>query len=157
MKVALALSGGVDSAVAAWLSVREGHEVTALSLRLGWGSDEAPEAGRRIAARLGIPHRVVEAGEDFTRRVVSPTVEAYRRGLTPNPCAVCNAGVKFAKLWEVAASLGCQRLVTGHYARLTAGNGRILLREALDGNKSQAYFLARLDPALIQRLLFPPN
>lgn len=155
-RVAVALSGGVDSAVAAWLLLREGHEVLGLSLRLGQGADEAPQSGAQVARQLGIGHQVVEAGPEFAARVVRPSLEDYSQGLTPNPCARCNGRVKFPLLWRAAQAAGCQVLATGHYARLApAEGGGPALAEATQRAKSQAYFLARLAPELLPWLRFP--
>lgn len=154
-RVAVALSGGVDSTVAALLLRREGHEVLGYSLRLSQGPDEAWRAGAAAAAQLGLPHRVVEAAAEFETRVVAPCVAAYAAGRTPNPCAWCNARVKLPLLWAAAAADGCQALATGHYARLEPSPDGVHLAEGLDPAKSQAYFLARVEPALLARLRFP--
>jgi len=154
-KVAVAMSGGVDSTVAALLLKEQGHRVLGLSLRLGHGPDRAWQEGARAAAQLGVEHQVVEAGEVFGRLVVEPAVRAYARGLTPNPCAVCNAGVKFPLLWSAARQAGCRFLATGHYVRLEEARGRLLLAEGRDPKKSQAYFLARLEPEILAHLRFP--
>ena len=154
-RLAVALSGGVDSSVAAWLLREQGNEVIGLSLRLGQGPDAAWRAGAAAAAQLGIAHRVVEAGPVFAERVVAPSVAAYAAGLTPNPCAWCNARVKLPLLLAAADDLGCQALATGHYARLVAGPAGPCLAEAADAAKSQAYFLARVRPGILGRLRLP--
>lgn len=154
-RLAVALSGGVDSTVAAFLLRQEGHEVHGYSLRLGQGPDEAWRAGAAAAAQLGLPHRVVEAASEFEARVVAPCVAAYAAGRTPNPCAWCNARVKLPLLWAAAAADGCQALATGHYARLETSPDGVQLAEGLDPRKSQAYFLARVDAGLLERLRFP--
>lgn len=154
-KLAVALSGGVDSAVAAWLLRQEGHEVLGLSLALSQGHDEAPNAGALVARQLGLPHRVVPAKRQFQEQVVLPSLRAYAQGTTPNPCARCNARVKFPLLWAAARELDCQGLATGHYARLLADGQGWRLAEAQDQAKSQAYFLARLEPGLLGWLRFP--
>ncbi|MEW5914626.1 MAG: tRNA 2-thiouridine(34) synthase MnmA [Thermodesulfobacteriota bacterium] len=154
-KVAVALSGGVDSSVAALLLKEAGHQVLGLSLRLGAGADLAWRDGAVAAQQVGIPHRVVEAAGEFGERVLEPVARAYAAGRTPNPCGWCNARVKFPLLWRAAQEDGCQHLATGHYARVVQDNGRWFLAEAADAGKSQAYFLARLAPELLPRLLFP--
>lgn len=154
-RIAAALSGGVDSAVAAWLLVHQGHEVVGLSLSLGQGPDEAPQAGATVARQLGLEHHLVPARREFQEQVVRPSLEAYAFGTTPNPCARCNARVKFPLLWRAARELGCQALATGHYARLVEDSAGRRLAEASQRGKSQAYFLARLDPEMLGRLIFP--
>ncbi|MCB2186063.1 MAG: tRNA 2-thiouridine(34) synthase MnmA [Deltaproteobacteria bacterium] len=150
------MSGGVDSAVAALLLKEAGYEVVGLTLALGWGPDAAPAAAARVARELGVAHEVVPAAEPFRRLVLAPTARAYHQGLTPNPCAWCNARVKFPRLWARAASLGCQALATGHYARLASGaDGGKGLVEGADPAKGQAYFLARLGPRFLSRVRFP--
>ncbi len=132
-----------------------GHQVLGLSLRLGQGADQAPEAGAVAARQLGIEHRVVEAGSLFADRVVDPTARAYARGITPNPCVLCNAGVKLPLLWQAARRLGCEALATGHYARLRDTPAGPVLLEGADPRKSQSYFLARVPGGLLAHLVFP--
>lgn len=151
----MALSGGVDSAVAAWLLARQGHQVVGLSLCLGQGRDEAPLAGAAVARQMGLDHQVVEARQEFEQQVVRPSLEAYAGGTTPNPCARCNARVKFPLLWQAARDLGSEALATGHYVRLVQDVHGRRLAEASHRDKSQAYFLARLDQELLGRLVFP--
>ncbi len=155
MKLAVAMSGGVDSSLAALVLKQAGHQVVGLSLRLGAGADQAWRAGAVAAAQLGLEHQVVEAAEPFEEWVLGPVARAYAEGMTPNPCALCNAGVKLPLLWQAAREKGCQALATGHYARLERGEDGWGLAEALDRGKSQAYFLARVEPALLPRLVFP--
>jgi tRNA-specific 2-thiouridylase len=163
MKVVVAMSGGVDSAVAAARCVAAGHEVIGISLRLagdGAGSccslDDFHDA-RAIADRLGIPHYVFDFRDAFDRAVVRPFVEDYLAGRTPNPCALCNQHVKFDLLWRRAHELGASRLATGHYARIEtdATTGRAALRVAKDRAKDQTYFLFGLDQTALSRTLFP--
>ncbi|MBI4798201.1 MAG: tRNA 2-thiouridine(34) synthase MnmA [Desulfarculus sp.] len=154
-RIAAALSGGVDSALAAWLLARQGYEVVGLSLSLGQGRDEAPAAGGAVARQLGLEHQVVPAQREFADQVVRPSLEAYARGTTPNPCARCNARVKFPLLWQAAQDLGCEALATGHYARLVEDAAGRRLAEASHQGKSQAYFLARLAQEMLGRLMFP--
>lgn len=154
-KLAVAMSGGVDSSLAALVLRQAGHQVVGLSLRLGAGPDQAWRAGAAAAAQIGLEHRVVEAAGPFENLVLGPVAAAYAEGKTPNPCALCNARVKLPLLWEAAREIGCQALATGHYARLEQEAGGWRLAEARDRSKSQAYFLARVEPALLARLLFP--
>ncbi len=163
MRVVVAMSGGVDSAVAAARCVAAGHEVIGISLRLardGSGSccslDDFHDAGA-VADRLGIPHYVYDFRDAFERAVVRPFVSEYLAGRTPNPCALCNQHVKFDLLWRRARELGAARLATGHYARIAIdeASGRLALRTAVDPAKDQTYFLFGLDQATLARTLFP--
>jgi tRNA-specific 2-thiouridylase len=149
------MSGGVDSSLTALMLKEQGHQVLGLSLKLGQGPDLAWQTGARVAAELGIGHVVVDAADDFRQWVVDPAIEAYSTGRTPNPCARCNARVKFPLLWRAAREAGCGNLATGHYARLVDGPNGPRLEEGVDPFKSQAYFLARLSPEQLAPLVFP--
>jgi tRNA-specific 2-thiouridylase len=162
-RVVVAMSGGVDSAVAAARCVQAGHDVVGISLRLardGAGSccslDDFHDA-RAVADRLGFPHYVFDLRDAFARHVVQPFVDEYLAGRTPNPCARCNQHVKFDLLWQRARELGAARLATGHYARVGRDpeSGRATLRPARDATKDQSYFLFALDHERLARLLFP--
>lgn len=162
LKIAVGMSGGVDSSLVAWLLKQSGHEVLGLTLRLGrfsgdacGGPDPAADAAA-VCAKIGIPHRVAEAEADFAREVVSPFVAGYAAGLTPSPCMVCNRRMKFGTLLELARSYGCDKLATGHYVRLDADpQGRPRLRRGSDPAKDQSYFLAMLTPAQLASAWFP--
>ena len=163
MRVVVAMSGGVDSAVAAARCVADGHDVIGLSLRLardGTGGccslDDFADA-RAVADRLGIPHYVFDFRDAFERAVVQPFVAEYLAGRTPNPCALCNQHVKFDLLWRRARELGAERLATGHYARITTdeATGLPALRTAIDAAKDQTYFLFALGHVALGRTLFP--
>jgi tRNA-specific 2-thiouridylase len=163
VRVVVAMSGGVDSAVAAARCVAAGHEVIGISLRLasdGQGSccslDDFRDAAA-VADRLGIPHYVFDFREAFARAVVGPFVAEYLAGRTPNPCALCNQHVKFDLLWRRARELGAAKLATGHYARIATdeATGGLALRTAVDAGKDQTYFLFGLDQAALGRTLFP--
>ena len=162
-RVVVAMSGGVDSAVAAARCVAAGYDVIGISLRLardGAGSccslDDFHDAAA-VAARLGIPHYVFDYRELFADTVVRPVVQEYLAGRTPNPCARCNQHVKFDALWQQAKELGARRLATGHYARIATdpATGRAALRVAHDAGKDQSYFLFMLGSATLERTLFP--
>ena len=162
-RVVVAMSGGVDSAVAAARCVAAGYDVIGVSLRLaadGGGGccslDDFQDAAA-VADRLGFPHYVFDARELFERRVVQPFVSDYLAGRTPNPCTRCNQHVKFDHLWQRARELGAQRLATGHYARVGRhpATGRGVLRAARDPAKDQSYFLFMLGADLLERTLFP--
>jgi len=154
-RIGVALSGGVDSSVAAWILKEQGHQVVGLTLQMDRGDSGAWRAGREVAEQLDIIHLVVPAQREFTRQVVEPMVAAYADGKTPNPCARCNALVKFPLLWQAAQAQGCQALATGHYASLEQAGQQFFLAEAADLKKSQAYFLARLTQDMLGRLKFP--
>jgi tRNA-uridine 2-sulfurtransferase len=165
-RVAVAMSGGVDSAVALLRARDEGHEPVGVTLRL-WTDPNGPSSERVccspaavIAARetchsLGLPHVTLDLREEFQRAVVAPFVAGYSRGETPNPCIRCNAGFRFAELLAFARRVGARRLVTGHYALLRRHRGRVLLARGADRDKDQSYMLGRLDPRMLPSLWFP--
>ncbi len=170
MRVAIALSGGMDSLRAAWLLREAGHDVVALHMRLfspvpasgnstGRESDEDRESRlQAVASRLGIPLFIVDCREVFERCVIRPFIEAYRNGLTPNPCVLCNPAVKFGFLLERALAMGAEKLATGHYVRKRdpeSPRGRYLLRCGADARKDQSYFLYGLSQDQLSRALFP--
>ena len=162
-RMAVAMSGGVDSAVAL---LRAGPHAIGVTLRL-WLDPQGPDAERAccspaavIAARetchaLGLPHVTLDLREEFRRAVVEPFVRAYERGETPNPCIRCNGGFRFAELLAFARHAGATRLATGHYARTRMHRGRMLLARAVDQAKDQSYMLGRVDPRLLERVWFP--
>lgn len=166
-RVAVAMSGGVDSAVAAMLLRDAGYDVVGVTMRL-WHdpaaaaaersccSPETVRLARGTAHRLGIPHLTLDVAEPFRAGVVEEFVAGYRAGRTPNPCVTCNGRVRFRILAEAGALLGAHGLATGHYARIDTGpGGRRLVGRARDEGKDQSYMLAMLDPAVRERLHFP--
>ena len=155
MKVAVAMSGGVDSSVAAVVLKRQGHEVTGLTMRLPVESDTI-ESATRVASELGIPHHVVDVREDFLTAVTGPFCIDYQAGRTPNPCVECNCHIKFGTVLSYARDLGAERLATGHYARLGSSiTGFPVLRKASDRRKDQSYFLCRLTADQLRQVMFP--
>jgi tRNA-specific 2-thiouridylase len=162
-RTAVAMSGGVDSAVAL---LHAGADAVGVTLRL-WIDPRGPDTERAccspsavIAARetchaRGIPHVTLDLREEFRRAVVEPFVRGYARGETPNPCIRCNGGFRFAELLAFARCVGAARLATGHYARIVERDGRLLLARASDDAKDQSYMLARLDPRRLDRIWFP--
>ena len=162
-RVAVAMSGGVDSAVAL---LRAGPHALGVTLRL-WIDPAAPDAERAccspaavIAARetchaLGLPHVTLDLRDEFRRAVVAPFLRGYARGETPNPCIRCNGSFRFAELIGFAERAGARRLATGHYARVVTHRGRRLLARGRDPEKDQSYMLARLDPRFLGRVWFP--
>ncbi len=161
--VLVAMSGGVDSSVAAALLVEQGHDVTGVTLRL-WGGDTDSgccsvgdvEDARRVAAQLGIPHYVFNLADEFDAAVVDPYVAAHASGQTPNPCVECNRAIKFGVLLRRAEQLGFTTVATGHHARVRGdvSGGWDLLRGA-DGAKDQSYVLYMLGQRELARTRFP--
>lgn len=175
MRVLVAMSGGVDSSVVACILKEQGHEVIGVRFRL-WQDPSAPAVAkilptkccetqtiaraRAVAKNIGIPLHEVPLETDFKRAVVDPFLAAYRRGLTPNPCVLCNRVFKFAHLLKLAKNLKCDRVATGHYARLARKKDArekpyIALMEAKDIRKDQSYYLSRLTQQQLDRCIFP--
>ena len=162
-RVAVAMSGGVDSAVAL---LRAGPSAIGVTLRL-WLDPKGPDTERAccspaavVAARetchgLGLPHVTLDLREEFRRAVVQSFVKGYARGETPNPCIRCNGSFRFAELLAFARRAGAAKLATGHYARIVERDGRLLLARAADADKDQSYMLAALDPRRLTRVWFP--
>src|SRR3954453_8349659 len=162
-RTAVAMSGGVDSAVTL---LRAGERAVGVTLRL-WLDPNGPDAERAccspsavIAARatghrLGLPHVTLDLREAFRRAVVTPFVRGYARGETPNPCIRCNGGFRFAELLAFRRRVGAAKLAPGHYARIVERDGRLLLARAADPVKDQSYMLARLDPRHLRHIWFP--
>ncbi len=164
-RVAVAMSGGVDSAVAALLERERGADVVGVTVKL-WADPDtdgakaccSPEAvlgARGLAHSLGIPHFTLDLEEEFRRRVVGRFIDGYTAGSTPNPCVLCNGEVRIAAMVGLAERLGADRLVTGHYARIVEDSDGPLLASAADEAKDQSYMLAALPPRLLGRLSFP--
>ncbi|MHB1135472.1 MAG: tRNA 2-thiouridine(34) synthase MnmA [Coriobacteriia bacterium] len=154
MRVWVALSGGVDSAVAAASTRDSGAEVTGVTLDLGLGNSAISEAAE-VAASLGIPHRVLDVRAAFEERVIAPFVRAYAGGSTPNPCVVCNEHIKLGMLLEAARESGAERLATGHYARIVETGDGLRIARAVDPLKDQSYFLYRVGGRLLSHIEFP--
>lgn len=152
MKAMIGMSGGVDSSVAAYLTIQMGYDCIGATMKL-W-SDVSADA-KSVAHRLGIPFLHIDLSKDFETHVVGPFIRCYEQGLTPNPCIECNRHLKFSAFLEKAQELGCQKIVTGHYARIAFENGRWQLKKAADESKDQSYFLYRLSQHQLAHTLFP--
>jgi len=161
----VAMSGGVDSAVAALAAREAGHDVVAVTLEL-WAdpqgdgarsccSPESVAGARALAHSLDLPHFTLDLRDDFEHDVVDDFVAEHAAGRTPNPCVRCNGLVRFDRMLDLATSLGAARLATGHYARIARDEHGPLVAAAADSNKDQSYMLARLSPAILGRLWFP--
>lgn len=168
-RVVVAMSGGVDSSVAAALLAARGYDVVGVSMRLASGGSvghasagssgccslaDFMDAGR-VADRLGIAHYTFDMRKAFTRSVVEPFVDEYLAGRTPSPCIVCNREIKFGALRRKAAELGATHVASGHYARRVRTGGRYQLRAGRDASKDQSYFLFEMGQAELSTTLFP--
>ena len=179
-RILVAMSGGVDSSVAAALLVEAGHEVVGATMRtfcyssaareaVGSGASTAPTGSvtkaccgldgildaRAVARHLGVEHHVFDVEDEFTRDVIDDFVTEYARGRTPNPCVRCNSFTKFRDLFRRASALGCAAIASGHYARVCRSAAGVSLHRGADAAKDQAYFLWGLPPALLERLHLP--
>ncbi len=163
MKIVVGLSGGVDSAVAALLLKRAGHDVVGLFMK-NWEDDDNDEYcstredlidAVSVAERIGMDIEAVNFAAEYRERVFAGFLSEYKAGRTPNPDVLCNAEIKFKAFLDHAMALGAERIATGHYARVEAREGRHLLLKGLDPGKDQSYFLHRLNQSQLARTLFP--
>jgi tRNA-specific 2-thiouridylase len=167
--VLLGMSGGVDSSVAAALLVRQGYDVRGVTLQVWEHEDESVAASKKwqergcckigiakhVAKTLDIPHEVIDTRESFKTGVIDDFLQSYAQGITPNPCVRCNERVKIQGLLALAESRGIPHVATGHYVRVLNDHEGMALRRSADVKKDQSYFLYRLSPAWLPRLLFP--
>jgi tRNA-specific 2-thiouridylase len=163
-RVVIAMSGGVDSSVAAHLLVEQGYEVVGISMRL-WSYEKDATHGcctpedlydaRKVANQLGIPHYISDFQSTFENKVVDKFVESYKHGETPNPCVRCNNDLKFHTLLKRANELGADYLATGHYARCVLEDGEYKLLRAVDSRRDQSYFLFGMTQKELSQIIFP--
>lgn len=166
-KALIAMSGGVDSSVAAYLMMNQGYECMGATMKLVTNPKEEEareksccsledvEDARSVAARLDMPYYVFNFTEDFKKQVMEPFIAAYEKGETPNPCVTCNRHLKFERFYKRAMELGCDYVVTGHYVRICEKNGRYLLKKAVDKSKDQSYVLYSMTQEQLAHTLFP--
>lgn len=162
-KIAVAMSGGVDSSITALLLKDNGYDVVGITLQM-WNSDEiqtgccstkAVDEARQFAERIGVPHYVVDVREEFKQCVVKNFVDEYMQARTPNPCVVCNPNVKWKGILQKAEELGCSKIATGHYAQIVSENGRYFVRRGVDLTKDQSYVMWHLSQEQLSKTLFP--
>lgn len=164
MKIMVAMSGGLDSSMAAALLQQQGHQLVGITMR-AWkhhgkkanysGFDDEINDARNVAQKLNIPHYVVDVQEDFYEIVVENFKNEYFLGRTPNPCVICNRQIKFGKLIEIMQELGCEKIATGHYAKIKNENGRFFLQKSSDSGKDQTYFMWNIQQESLSKILFP--
>ncbi|MBE7020691.1 MAG: tRNA 2-thiouridine(34) synthase MnmA [Ruminococcaceae bacterium] len=164
-KALIAMSGGVDSSVAAFLTKQQGYYIEGVTLKLCSTEEDEPscctskdiEDARSVCEKLGIPHRVINFTDDFNKKVIDKFVNTYIEGGTPNPCVDCNRFIKFSKLFEIADEEGFDYVVSGHYAKVCfdEASGRYSLKKGTDESKDQSYVLYSLTEKQLSKLLFP--
>ncbi len=162
-KIAVAMSGGVDSSITALLLRDSGFDIVGITLQM-WNSDEiqtgccstkAVDEARQFAERIGVPHYVVDVREEFKQCVVKNFVDEYMQARTPNPCVVCNPNVKWKGIIQKAEELGCSKIATGHYAQIVSEGNRFFVRRGVDLTKDQSYVMWNLNQAQLAKTVFP--
>lgn len=159
-RVAIGLSGGVDSSVAAYLLKGAGWDVVGFTLKFYPRENrccdlESLYQAQRLCHKLGIPHYVIDASEFFKKEIIDYFIDSYLKGLTPNPCAYCNRLIKFGRFLEKAKSIGADFLATGHYACIVKDGDIFLIKKNKDKKKTQEYFLCLIEPGILGNLVFP--
>ncbi len=163
MKIAVGLSGGIDSSTAIIRLHEQGHDVIGISMKAfdhdqGYGKDTSAQDAldaKQLCQSLGLNHHVIDVQEDFYQIIINYFINDYLKGRTPNPCLFCNPEIKFKRLLEAAQNLGYDYLATGHYAIVEKHNDDVILKKGIDPLKDQAYFLSRLTPAILKQCIFP--
>jgi len=153
-RVAVAMSGGIDSSVAAFL-LQKKYQVFGITMFLGSFHKQAVERAKTICNRLKISHHVIDLEQEFQKEIINPFVSEYCQARTPNPCILCNQRIKFGHLLKVAQDLGADYLATGHYARIREINNQYILKKAKYKKRNQSYFLYRLSQAQLKKIIFP--
>jgi len=152
--IAVAMSGGIDSSVAAFL-LHKKYQVFGITMYLGPFHRQAVSRAKTICQRLKIAHHVIDLEKEFQKEIINPFIKEYCQARTPNPCVLCNQRIKFGHLLKVAQELGADYLATGHYARIQEINNQYILKKAKYKNRDQAYFLYRLSQKQLKKIIFP--
>ena len=152
-RVLIALSGGVDSSVAAYLMKKAGYDCVGATLRLLDSADTSD--AKAVADALGIPFYSFDLREEFKKEIIDEFISSYENGLTPNPCVICNRRFKFGYLYDKAKELRCDYIVTGHYAKIVEQNGEFSLKKSQNSAKDQSYFLYSIKNEILPKIIFP--
>lgn len=154
-KVAVALSGGVDSSFAAYLLKKQGVELIAVTMKLPFFKQDNIERAKKLCETLGIKHIVIDLTDYFEEKLIADFISQYLKGLTPNPCSLCNKRIKFGLLFEEIKKLGFDYIATGHYIKLDQQGSNFYLKRAFDDKKSQEYFLGLISKDILAHCIFP--
>ncbi len=160
-KILVALSGGVDSSVAAIMLKEQAYDLIGITLKVYQSQFRSDPLGQAIndatilAGNLGIPYYVIDVSEEFKKTIIYDFIKEYQSGRTPNPCALCNYQIKWKYLIDLADEFGCEYIATGHYAQIKESKGRYYIAKGVDGSKDQSYFLWRLSQDYLKRTIFP--
>lgn len=158
IKVAVALSGGLDSSVTCWLLKQQGYDVVSITAKMVEDEkfEQIVQNAKNVADKIGIPHYVMDLSKEFKQDVIDYFEESYKKGQTPNPCIMCNRSIKWGRLFDFAVEeLGCDFVSSGHYAKIVDDNGIKKLYPAKDEKKDQQYYLFELDQKHLNKILFP--